>query len=435
MTIDRSLIPEGLRVLCAVSGGADSMCLLHLLKSREDLTVFAAHYEHGIRGEESLRDAAFVLDWCEKKGIPCTVEHGDVPGYAREKSLGLEEAARALRYAFLEREAERLNCDVIATAHNADDNAETLLMNLVRGTGAAGLSGIPSVNGKLRRPLLGCTREDILSELRTQQIPFVEDSSNFSDDYRRNRIRRQVMPLLREMNPRFSEAALRAARLLRQDEEYLLLQARAFLDTLPERDSIPTGELLSLHPALSSRVLRLFCHQALPMAQVERTLAFCGEAELGFLDLPGLRLRREQGKLFLDEGERESLPWRAIAANTRVSIPEAGLVLSCREIVYRGEIYDLFKSYLFKTANICGTLYCTGRLPGDRYHPQGRGCGKSLHDLFRDAGLTQRERDLVPVLRDEKGILAVLGFPADERAKPEIGDPCLEIQVIKYENG
>ena len=430
MTIDRSLIPEGARVLCAVSGGADSMCLLHWLNNQPDLTVFVAHYEHGIRGEEALRDAAFVRNWCEKNDIPCTVEHGDVPACAKENGLGLEEAARTLRYAFLYREADRLHCDVIATAHNADDNAETLLLNLVRGTGAAGLSGIPPVSGKLRRPLLGCTREEILSYLRAQQIPFVEDSSNLSDDYRRNRLRHRVVPVLRELNPRFSEAALRTARLLRQDEEYLQQQARAFLDTLPERDSIPTGELLSLHPALSSRVLRLFCRQALPMVHVERTLAFCGEEGLGFLDLPGLRLRREQGKLFLDEGETESLPRRVLAANTRLSIPEAGLVLSCRETVYRGEIYDLFKSYLFKTANICGTLYCTGRLPGDRYHPQGRGCGKSLHDLFRDAGLTQRERDLIPVLRDEKGILAVLGFPADERVKPEIGDPCLEIRVI-----
>ena len=430
MTIDRSLIPEGARVLCAVSGGADSMCLLHWLKSQPDLTAFAAHYEHGIRGEEALRDAAFVQDWCENHAIPCTVEHGDVPAYARENGLGLEEAARTLRYAFLHREAERLQCDVIVTAHNADDNAETLLLNLVRGTGAAGLSGIPPVSGILRRPLLDCTREEILSYLREHQVPFVEDSSNLSDTYRRNRLRHHVMPVLRELNPRFSEAALRTARLLRQDEAYLHQQALAFLDSLPERDSIPVQDLLALHPAISSRALRLFCRQALPMAHVEQVMSFCGEDGLGFLDLPGLRLRREQGRLFVDGGESNMLPRRPLPLNGELSVPEAGLTLLCRETVYGGEIYDLFKTYLFKTAAICGTLYCTGRLPGDRYHPQGRGCGKSLHDLFRDAGLTQRERDLVPVLRDEKGILAVLGFPADERVKPQIGEPCLEIRVI-----
>ena len=151
---------------------------------------------------------------------------------------------------------------------------------------------------------------------------------------------------------------------------------------------------------------------------------------MGFMDLPGLRVRREQGRLYVDRGGSNALPRRPLPRNGNLSIPEAGLTLSCSETVYGGEIYDLFKTYLFKTAAICGTLYCTGRLPGDRYHPQGRGCGKSLHDLFRDAGLTQRERDLVPVLRDEKGILAVLGFPADERVKPQIGEPCLEIRVI-----
>lgn len=407
------------------------MCLLHRLCCEPDLLVFAAHFEHGIRGEESLRDAAFVKQWCEENGIPFSLEHGNVPAYAKEKGLGLEEAARELRYAFLEREAERLSCDVIATAHQADDNAETLLMNLVRGSGPAGLCGIPPARGKLRRPLLGCTRAEILDYLREHGIPSVEDSSNLSDEYRRNRMRHQVMPLLREMNPRFSEAAARTAKLLRQDEDCLQQQASAFLESLSEGDSIPTAALLDLHPAISSRVLRLFCGCPLPFAQVEKALSFCKEDGLGYLELPGLRLRREQGRLFLDEDAPLSLPRRALEAGDSLPVPEAGLVLTCRETVFRGEIHDLFKTYLFKSSCICGTLYCTGRFPGDRYHPQGRGCGKSLHDLFRDAGMTQRERDLTPILRDEKGILAVLGFPADERVKPSFGDHCLEIRVIK----
>ena len=431
MTIDRRLIPDGARVLCAVSGGADSMCLLHLLKSLPDLQLVAAHYEHGIRGEESLRDAAFVKRWCEENGIPCILEHGNVPAYAKENGLGLEEAARELRYAFLEREAARLSCDVIATAHNADDHAETLLLNLVRGAGPAGLCAIPAVRGKLRRPLLPFTRQEILAYLNENGIPFVEDSSNLSEDYRRNRMRHQVLPLLREMNPRFSEATLRTAKLLRQDEDYLQARAKEFLDSLPNRNSVPTRELLALHPAVSSRVLRLFCAQALPFLHVEKVLAFCGGDGLAYLDLPGLRLRREQGKLFLDAPEELVLPRRTLCPGEALSIPEARLLLACRETVFRGEIHDLFKTYLFKSSSICGTLYCTGRFPGDRYHPQGRGCGKSLHDLFRDAGMTRKERDLCPILRDEKGILAPVGFPADERVKPSIGDPCLEIRVMK----
>ena len=125
------------------------------------LEIFAAHYEHGLRGEDSLRDAAFVEAFCRERGIPCTAEHGDAAAYAAEKRLGVEEAARELRYAFLERTADALSCGRIATAHNADDNAETLLMNLVRGSGLRGLGGIPPQRGRIVRPLLEVPREEI----------------------------------------------------------------------------------------------------------------------------------------------------------------------------------------------------------------------------------------------------------------------------------
>ncbi len=154
------LLPQGSRVLCAVSGGADSMALLHRLWSEREslgIAVCAAHYEHGLRGEESRRDADFVARWCREREIPCLVEHGDVPAYAGEKQLGIEEAARELRYAFLERAAAELNCDLIATAHTADDNAETLLFHLLRGSGAAGLGRAGrrsrTISGKTPSPM------------------------------------------------------------------------------------------------------------------------------------------------------------------------------------------------------------------------------------------------------------------------------------------
>ena len=431
MNIDRSAILPGSRVLCAVSGGADSMCLLHWLHSQQDLELFAAHFEHGIRGEESLRDAAFVETFCRQRGILCVTEHGDVPALAREKGLGLEEAARELRYAFLERTAGDLQCDWILTAHNADDNAETVLLNLCRGAGIAGLSGIPPERGWILRPLLGCTREEIEAYLRDNGVPHVEDSSNDSPAFSRNRIRQQVMPVLRTLNPRVSEAVLRSSRLLRQDGDCLDQLAEDYLQSQKDGDSLVLSELLRLHPALRSRVLRLFCGENLEQAHVDAALDFCAGQGLAFLDLPGLLLRREQGRLWRDREERVFLPRRELHPGERVDLPEAGLSLEIRETVCGGEIHDLFKTYLFKTDRICGTLICTGRLPGDRYHPQGRGCGKSLHDLFRDSGLTQRQRDLLPVLRDDAGVLAVLGYPADERVRPEPGDPCVEIHFTK----
>ena len=431
MNIDRKLIPAGSRVLCAVSGGADSMCLLHLLWSRGDLTLTVAHYEHGLRGEESLRDARFVEDFCRSEGIPFVLEHGDVSAYAREKGLGIEEAARELRYAFLEREAEKRNCDWIVTAHNADDNAETLLLNLCRGAGTLGLSGIPPRRGKLLRPLLCFTRAEILAYLEEQGIGHVEDSSNESDEYRRNLLRHRVMPVLRELNPRFARAAGRTAKLLRQDEDCLAALAEDFVRREYDGERLPLPALLALHPAISSRVLRRLCPESIGQEQIEAALAFCAGEGLGFLDMPGLRLRREQGSLYFSALPNTPIPDRAILPGEELEIPEAGLALRADLVRYEGEVYDLFKTYLFKFESICGTLYCTGRRPGDRFHPRGRGCGKSLHDLFREDGLTQAQRDRRLVLRDDKGVVAVLGYPEDERVRSAPGDLCLRVQITE----
>ncbi len=431
MNRDLELLPEGSRVLCAVSGGADSMALLHWLGTQKDLRLFAAHYEHGLRGEEALRDAAFVEEYCASVGIPCIVGHGDVAVFAREQGIGIEEAARELRYAFLERTAETWNCDRIATAHNADDNAETLLLNLCRGTGAAGLSGIPRRRGKIVRPLLGLTRAQIEAYLAEHKVPCVEDSSNGQEVFSRNRLRRRVMPVLRELNPRFSEAAGRTAALLREDEDCLSGMAEAFIRDCFDGESLPLEKLCVLHRAVASRVLRSLCPRSLEREHVDAALRFCEGSGLGRLDLPGLRLRREQGRLYLNDTQRPTIPTREIKAGEMLELPEAGLCLTAELIEYQGEVYDLFKTYLFKCENICGRLYCTGRRPGDRLHPQGRGCGKSLHDLFREAGMTQEERDRVPVLRDEKGVLAALGWSADERARPAAGDRVLRITATK----
>ena len=159
-----SMLAAGSRVLCAVSGGADSMCLLYWLSELREtyqITLFAAHYEHGLRGEESLRDAEFTKAQCTDLGIPCVVEHGDVAAFAVSQRIGIEDAARTMRYRFLEETADKLGCERIATAHNLNDNAETVLMNLCRGAGTRGLAGIPPVRGRIIRPLLQTDRKEI----------------------------------------------------------------------------------------------------------------------------------------------------------------------------------------------------------------------------------------------------------------------------------
>ena len=228
LTREYDMLPAGGTVLCAVSGGADSICMLHLLRAlgeRDGFQVAAAHFNHRLRGAESDRDEAFVRRQCEQWSIPLTVGAGDVAGQAARLGTGVEETARAMRYRFLQATAEKVGACRIATAHNADDNAETLLLHLVRGTGLQGLTGIPPRRGEIVRPLLNVTREEITAYLAQRGIDYVEDSSNADEGYTRNYLRRQVMPLLRACNPRLSEHMGQTIRYLRQDNDYLNAQA------------------------------------------------------------------------------------------------------------------------------------------------------------------------------------------------------------------
>ena len=236
------MVQPGDRVVCAVSGGADSVALLfglYLLKEKLGITLQAAHFNHHLRGTESDRDEAFVRQFCDRYEIPLTVGEGEiVPG-----KKGLEAAAREARYAFL-----RSLPGKIATAHTADDNAETVLMHLVRGTGLKGLGGIAPVNGKVIRPMLNITRRQVEAFLQEYNLRFVEDSSNRGDDFLRNRLRHHVMPILKAENPRFSENTSAMAQRLRQDET--ALAQKADFDELPDVQT-----LKAMAPAVRSRVL------------------------------------------------------------------------------------------------------------------------------------------------------------------------------------
>ncbi len=434
LALKYNMLPEGTRLLCAVSGGADSMCLLHLMMSLQEklkIQVFAAHFEHGIRGEESLRDADFVENWCREQYVPCITGHGNVPEFAEKNSMGLEEAARQLRYEFLRETAEQLGCTKIATAHNADDNAETMIFNLCRGSGSAGLRGIPPVRDNYIRPLLGCTREEIERYLESNHVPHVEDSSNQSDDYSRNIIRHKIMPVLREINPRVSEAALRGAELLREDERCLSEMAEAFIKKQSDADSLSYKELLELDRAVSARVIRMLSPKSLSSLHVEDALNFCKGEGLGFLDLPGLRLRREQGRLYFRQNERKVMEDRVLVPGETLIIPEAGLKITAFQDVRGQEVNDLFKTYLFKYKGICGNIKITLRKSGDNIRPLGRNCTKSLKKLFTEAGYTQAQRDSTPVFRDENGVLAVYGLAVAERTAAAVGEKILRIEIEK----
>lgn len=227
----RDLLPREGTVLCALSGGRDSMALLHILSQLAEeggFQVTAAHFNHRLRSTAD-RDEAFVRNWCREQGIPLTCGAGNVREFARRERLSVEDAARTLRYAFLETAARDMGAARIATAHHREDNAETVLLHLLRGTGLRGLGGIPPVRGRIVRPLLETSRREIDGYVARHEIPYVEDESNRDAAYIRNRLRLEVLPLLEEISPGCGARIAAAAELLREEDGHLRREAEALV--------------------------------------------------------------------------------------------------------------------------------------------------------------------------------------------------------------
>ncbi len=412
-TMNTDLLREP--VLCAVSGGVDSMYLLCRLREL-GYDVIAAHFDHGLRGAESERDARFVADFCAENDIRCVVESGNVAAYARENGLGIEEAARQMRYAFLEKAAAETAAGCIATAHNANDNAETMLFHLARGTGLRGLGGIPPVRGTIVRPMLSVTRAQAEAYLTERGIPHVEDSTNACDDYARNRIRHGVTPVLEQINAGFIENAARCAAQLRADEAFLSALAAEHI----ARHGADAAALAALAEPIAARVVMQLAGSALSASHIAAVLHTAAHG--GAADIPGGRVRREGGVLVFGVGERENLPERAVEPG-ETALPEAHLTLRCTEKTPAAGVHRPFTTFFFSSDKICGKLYVTARRAGDRLRPAGRGCTKTLKQLFAENGVEAARRGAWPVIRDERGPLAVYGIGVDERALARPGEP------------
>ncbi len=217
-----NMLESGDNVIVGVSGGADSIALLHTLDSLKEelgITIYACHINHNLRGAESQRDESFVRNFCREKNIPLEVFSVDVKGNV-EKHESIEERARKIRYACFERLCKERNAKLV-TAHTASDNAETVFINILRGTGTKGLGGIPPIRGNIIRPLLRCTREDIERYCTENKLEYVTDSSNLSDDYTRNKLRHHLIPMLKEFNPSVIEAITRMTSAVYDDNAYI----------------------------------------------------------------------------------------------------------------------------------------------------------------------------------------------------------------------
>lgn len=434
--LDRhGMLPKGTRVLCALSGGKDSVYLLYQLMTlaqARELTVGAAHFNHQLRGEESDRDEVFVRCLCERENIPLYVDGADVEQYAMSYGLGIEEAARRLRYDFLENVRREQGYDVIATAHQANDQAETMLLNLARGAGTKGLRGIPPVRGNIIRPILDVPRAEIDAYMVEKAIPFVEDSTNGEDLYRRNKLRHQVIPVLEEINPRFVSHAADAAMLLGEDDAYLQSVADSFVEEHYEQDSIPTEKLLELPRPVAARVLRRLCGEGLSRYHLEQVLALCRRNDGPCrLDITGQTLLHEQGRLYFHGEEPETLP-EILLTRERGAVLVKGLKISWEYREYSDEIHNSLNTFCLKYENIKGAVLVGSRREGDKIRLAGRNCTKSIKALFQERKIPSYRRGLIPVIRDAAGVVGVYGAGIAERCVPKIGDEVLYIHCTEY---
>lgn len=395
-----TMLQPGDHVVCAVSGGADSMALLwamYLLKEKLQITVSAAHFNHGLRGEESDRDEAFVRDFCSGYGIPFVCGHARVSAGKK----GLEAAAREARYAFLQQLPGK-----VATAHTADDNAETVLMHLVRGTGLKGLGGITPVRENVIRPMLGLTRQDVLAFLQEYSIGYVTDSSNEEDDFLRNRLRHRVMPLLQAENPRFAENASAMALELRQDAATLEQLAGEVLPSVPQLRDMP----YSLQNRILSAFLKKNGVQEPERAHIDlaRSLVY-SENPSAKADFPGgITLGRNYNALQLVQ---QTAHWLAV----ELTIPGSVELHGYRITAARSEAAVCHRDHF--TVVPVGKLFLRPRQPGDTMRLTGG--TKSIKKLFIDQKIPAMLRETVPVLADDAGVLAVCGIGANlDRVAP-----------------
>ena len=388
------MLQPGDTLTCAVSGGADSVALLfgmYLLREKLGIDLRAAHFNHHLRGEESMRDEAFVRDFCNGYGIPLTVGEGEIiPG-----KKGLEAAAREARYAFFATLPGK-----IATAHTADDNAETVLMHLVRGTGLKGLGGIAPVRGNVLRPMLLINRQQVMDFLQEYSLPYVEDSSNATDAFLRNRLRHKVMPLLKEENPKLAENLSAMALRLRCDEAELT-------DAWDFSQGLSVAAVKAATPAKQSRMLAAFlehCGVKEPAAHhIDLALA------LAVSDNPsakacfpgGIAVSREYDRL-VPVQERE--PFQPVVLNCPgvTEIPELGLRVTCREAE------NICNHDTAFTVRPEGTVILRSRCSGDTLRLPGG--TKSLKKLLIDRKIPAQARDSIPVLADDAGVLGVYGI-------------------------
>ena len=432
------LPPEGGTVIVGYSGGADSTALLHLLTRLQgafNLRIHAAHLHHGMRPEadDDVRVCASV---CGQLGVPLHVERVDVPALAQAERISLEEAGRNARYAFFERLARELNAVAVALAHTRDDQIETILINLLRGTGPRGLCGMPYKRDRIIRPLLDATREQTHQYCAAQGLPTVFDSTNLDPHQLRRRVRMELIPLLRDLSPAFDRHLLRLADILENEEAWWEYEVHSLLEcgsvaSADAEASLQHSKMgreffTRLHPAMQRRVLREWLRAYLgtlrlpPYEILEgiRRAALDGKRTSWQLS-DSLRLTTDETTLTLHAKPPDPEPYEyPVELETPILIPQAGAWLEARLLPTPPPTPNTTPDCAYLDADaVQGQLIVRNARRGDRFQPLGMPAPKKLSDIFVDRKVPRAERGRLPLLCDAAGILWVPGYTVAARAR------------------
>lgn len=420
-----ALLEYGDSVICAVSGGADSVCLLHVmlrLKKEYGLKVYAANVNHLIRGEEAERDSSFVKGICRMADTECFYREYDVQKIAAEQKIGTEECGRNLRYAFFEELSEKLGGAKIATGHNLNDNAETVLFRLARGSAANGLGGVSYKRGNIIRPLLDCKRSEIEDYLGKNSITWVTDSTNLEALYMRNRIRLEIMPLMEMINSAAAEKIVSAARCIAEDDAYLEKCGAELLEKCTDSRNAADAEMLLSAPLPAARrAVRRYLEELgvreITHEKIESFLDFAKKESGKRFSLDGSSfVRIERGRLVPEKAAEERTLNIGICAGGTVEYDFWKIVIKVVDKSVKKRDNNIAVFDFDKAGSSFAVRY---RRIGDRMRPLGLGGSKKISDILSDSGVAADMRGRIPIVEKDGEILFLCGLRQSEAFAPD----------------
>ena len=428
-TIEKFNLLDGVsRLAVGVSGGADSMCLLEILsklKDEYDIILKVVHVNHNIRGEEAIRDQMHVEDYCREIGVECLVYSVDIPTLSKEIGIGEEECGRIKRYECF----QKAECDAVATAHSFSDSIETMIFNLIRGTGTKGLCGIPPRRDNIIRPLIECTRKEIEHYCEENKIPYITDSTNLTDDYTRNFIRHNIVASFGKINENFESAIAGTMETLRKENSYMDSCKEEIIEFADVGNGYKTSVLLSADSAVRRRVIAEILGRHMKK-----------DTEKRHIDLVDAAILKGEGKIEITKDlyvviteslvsfkpkEDFSAEWETAGDNGIFETP------SGRFIIKAASSAEYKNPDAIDDDKIKGKLYMSSRKEGDSFFSTKRKNTKSLKKLFNEAKIPNSDRNNIAILRDEESLIWIEGFGTDGKYLPDINTK--NVLIIKKE--